>query len=275
MAVEFAFRKMEGLGNDFIVLDDRVPGTNGEFPMDAARAKRLCDRRLGVGADQILWLRKPKSKADVRMEVWNADGSTAEMCGNGIRAVALVLREGESARSEFDVETEAGLKRVSLQPKTGWVKVDMGVPQVADRAEKIQAAGREFEFVEVNVGNPHAVIFVPSLSEATDWKVWGAALEKHSRFPARTNVEFVEATESGARLVVRVWERGAGATLACGTGACAVGAAAVMRGVSPAGKPIQVVLPGGELEILWNGKGDSVWMTGPATEVYRGTYRIS
>lgn len=273
MTREFAFRKMEGLGNDFVVLDDRVPGPGGEFPMDAERAKRLCDRRRGIGADQVLWLRKSKSKADVRMEIWNADGSTAEMCGNGIRAVALVLREGEPTRTEFDVETEAGLKHVAIQSATGWVRVDMGVPSVGERPEKIQAAGREFEFMDVNVGNPHAVIFVPSLAEFTDWKVCGAALEKHSRFPARTNVEFVEARESGSRLEVRVWERGAGATLACGTGACAVAVAAVTRGLSKAGKPLRVVLPGGELEIVWNGLGESVWMTGPATEVYRGVYR--
>lgn len=263
------FVKMHGLGNDFVVID----GMSFFSPsMTAALATRLCDRRLGIGADQLLHLRRPHSqdssalRPDARMEIWNADGSTAEMCGNGIRAVALYLNKKYLNRREFSIETLAGLKTVFLEGD-GRVRVNMGVPQLSHGViADFAPSGYPSEYYEVNVGNPHAVFFVEDVSLVELERV-GPLVEKHERFPNRTNAEWVQ-FEGTSAIRVRVWERGAGATLACGTGACASAVAALASG--RAKSPLSVRLPGGELTIDWKGPGEPVWMIGPAAEVFRG-----
>jgi diaminopimelate epimerase len=279
------FTKMHGLGNDFIVLDDLRPETATDERLKSLLSQKtfiqkICDRRFGIGADQILWLRKPHEpgapgtgRRDVRMEILNADGSAAEMCGNGIRAVALYLnRHVFKNQTELRIETLAGVKTVSIEGDH--VRVDMGVPKlglgVANGGELISVDDQEFRFLEVNVGNPHAVIFTEKLS-AVPVEKWGPQIECHSRFPARTNVEFVK-VESPHELRVRVWERGAGITLACGTGACASAVAGLAS--RRLQNPVEVKLPGGSLKITWNGASTPVMMTGPATEVYRGSFSV-
>jgi diaminopimelate epimerase len=265
------FIKMQGLGNDFVVIDDlgRPPGL--AHAVDAGLARRICDRRFGVGADQVLWIRNPQARgADARMEILNADGSTAEMCGNGIRAVALHLfRNGPApGRARYAIETLAGLLAVEVHGDR--VRVDMGVPRVGPAAgETLAVDGRTLRFVEVNVGNPHAVFFVDDVA-AVALERLGPLVENHARFaPARTNVEFVEVTGRGS-IRVRVWERGAGVTLACGTGACASAVAALATG--RAHGRLTVGLPGGDLLIGWEGEGKPVLMEGPAEEVFRGEF---
>ncbi|MGZ3697011.1 MAG: diaminopimelate epimerase [Bdellovibrionota bacterium] len=262
-----AFIKMHGLGNDFVVIDDI--GKAKLTPMTAALAKKICDRRFGVGADQILWLKDAEDRSnDARMEILNADGSTAEMCGNGIRAVAVYLRDlGLSKGPHFHVETLAGIKKLSFQGTE--VTVDMGAPKIgAKEGELLEFAGQKLRFIEVNVGNPHAVFFVEHLDQ-TPVAEWGPRIEHHPRFPKRTNVEFVEITGAGA-IRVGVWERGAGITLACGTVACASAVATMATGRGKG--PLEVALPGGKLRISWGGEGQPVLMTGPAVEVFRGEF---
>ena len=255
---------MQGLGNDFIVIDDLNPAQNSKLTPKVAI--QLCDRRFGIGADQILWLRPPQdSTCTARMEILNSDGSIAEMCGNGIRAVAIYLAGPGNAHGSFQIETLAGIKTVNL--KAGLVDVDMGPPvMVAKGAESIEAGGVKFQFYEVSMGNPHAVIFTDNL-ENIDLAHVGPLLESHPRFPNKANIEFVQVL-SAHTIRARVWERGAGITLACGTGACAsaVAALATQRVQSP----VEVQLPGGNLSIRWDGDQGSVFMQGPAKEVYRG-----
>jgi diaminopimelate epimerase len=287
MARTLPFIKMHGLGNDFVVIDD-LDHAKAPIEITPELAARICDRRFGIGADQILWLRPPHSSAggavsasaavpgaqpevrpDARMEILNSDGSTAEMCGNGIRAVGLYLcSERFRGQRRLAIETLAGLKIIEAQGGDEF-RVDMGVPTVAARAEALALADRSVEFVEVNVGNPHAVIFVPNAREYPV-ETLGPEIERHSRFPKRTNVEFVE-MQGQAQALVRVWERGAGITLACGTGACASGVAAIATG--RAKSPVDIHLPGGRLRISW-APGQSVFMEGPATEVFRGEFRV-
>jgi diaminopimelate epimerase len=284
--MKIPFVKMHGLGNDFIVIDDfGVAGmARVTTPLDGASAVRLCDRRFGIGADQILWLKAAQdSSADVRMEILNSDGSVAEMCGNGIRAVALYFhhRMGKRGKPSYRVETLAGIKTVAVDQDQ--VVVDMGAPVLsggleANAGEAIEILGKTLRFYEVSMGNPHAVIFVE------DWaqfpvETFGPLIEKHPRFPKRTNVEFVKVL--GQRHVqVKVWERGSGLTLACGTGACASAVASLATGRAQG--EVQVELPGGSLFIDWkgnasgntNGTGQPVMMKGPAVEVFRGEIEI-
>lgn len=278
--MRFRFTKMHGLGNDFVIIDSRR-GRDEEqpgFTLDPSCAAKICDRRFGIGADQILWLLGPHDpSADLRMEIWNADGSTAEMCGNGIRAVALYVdRRAKAAKPEYRIETAAGMKLVRVNG--GLVTVDMGPPLLAGGAglsaegEAIELPGRseKLRFFEVGMGNPHAVFFVENAASVPVEQL-GPAVEHHSRFPKRTNVEFVQ-VEDRTTIRVRVWERGAGVTLACGTGACASAVAALATG--RARGPVRVRLPGGDLEIAWAGPGAPVFMTGPAVEVFSGEAEI-
>jgi diaminopimelate epimerase len=263
------FTKMHGLGNDFVVVDSFTTDLGG-LKLDGDLAKRLCFRRLGIGADQVLWLKKPQnpSAADVRMEVLNADGSSAEMCGNGIRAIALYLKKHSKLPGPtYRIETGAGIKVVELRPD-GLIRVDMGPARLGKlfkAGELVRAGSRQYVFHEVDLGNPHAVILVPD-AQAIDLEKDGPPIETAQRFPQRTNVEFVQVLGDWG-LKVRVWERGAGATLACGTGACASAVAAIALG--KAKNKVKVGLTGGELEIEWKA-GSPVYMTGPAVEVFRG-----
>lgn len=272
--MRFRFTKMHGLGNDFVVVEDQ-PG----FSLTPEKAALICDRRFGIGADQILWLRRPHDAgSDTRMEIWNADGSTAEMCGNGIRAVALFIdRRATPRKPEYRIETLAGVKTVWMRGDR--VRVDMGAPAlgpggagVPDGGEPVDLPGRSemLRFFEVSMGNPHAVFFVEDVARFAV-EQFGPLVEKHSRFPKRTNVEFVQ-VENDSTIRVRVWERGAGITLACGTGACASAVAALATGRVRG--PVRVRLPGGDLEIDWAGPGQSVFMTGPAVEVFSGEAEV-
>ena len=266
------FVKMHGLGNDFIVIDDFTRASDTR--LNSETGMKLCDRRHGIGADQILWLRKPhdSKSADLRMEIINNDGSIAEMCGNGIRAVALYLNQ-ITPKSSYRIETLAGIKIVEIRGDQ--VDVDMGEPQLkagfANAAgEHLTALGKTYSFFEVGMGNPHAIIFVDDVLKFPAGDV-GPAIEHLPRFPKRTNVEFVQIL--GPKLIrTRVWERGAGLTLACGTGACAAAAAAIALGKVT--MPLEVALPGGSLIIRWEGQGKSLFMKGPATEVFRGEIEI-
>lgn len=262
------FIKMHGLGNDFVVIDDLT--TQKLSPITPELARRLCDRRFGVGADQLLWLKPPQDpKHDSKLDILNSDGSTAEMCGNGIRAVALLLKT-KQPRASYTFETLAGVKTVRVQGEN--FQVDMGAPKLgSETGEKIQISSRDLTFFEVNMGNPHAVFFVNPVAQFPVTEL-GPQIERHPRFPQRTNVEFVEILNPSA-LHVRVWERGAGTTLACGTGACAAAVAALATGRVK--YPVEVRLPGGNLIIEWKGAGESVLMTGPAQEVFRGQFLCS
>lgn len=268
------FTKMQALGNDFIVIDSRGKTMEGLVGL----ALKLCHRRFGVGADQLLVLEDSDS-ADFRMRIFNADGGEVEMCGNGIRALAkYVWDRGLSDKDTLAIETLAGVIRPSR--KDGLVRVDMGEPELEGRRVPVNLDGRvidhpvkvddrRFPVTCVSMGNPHAVIFVES---ARDFPVsyYGPKIENHELFPNRINVEFVEVVNEGS-IRVKVWERGAGETMACGTGACASAVASNLKGLTE--KEVTVVLEGGELRIEWAGD-NHVFMTGPAEEVFEGEIKI-
>lgn len=267
------FWKMHGAGNDFIVAD--AIGQKISAPDELAR--RICERRFGVGADGLILMEK-SAIADARMRIFNSDGSEPEMCGNGIRCAAKFLYDGGFCRKEsVDIETLAGVKRILLHVRDGKaesVTVDMGEPVM--EAEKIPVNapsnqprlslfGREVNFFCVSMGNPHAVTFDLYPDEA-DFLRMGGLVEKHPLFPARTNVEFCR-VEDRENIHVKVWERGDGPTLACGTGSCAVLAAAVRLGLAE--RSAKLHLPGGTLHDQWL-ENNHILMTGPAETVFVG-----
>ncbi len=277
------FVKMHGLGNDFIVVNNIEENLEVEEERLPVLAVELCNRSFGIGADGLAIITSASAEAaSYGMRIFNPDGSEAEMCGNAIRCLSKYAWERQLVKSpKFLFETLAGLKEVEMLPsgdKVRAVRVGMGEPilnsseipvsgpsrRVID--EEIFAEGKQLFFSAVSMGNPHCVIFVPSL-EDIPWQEWGALLEKNPLFPARTNVEFVEIF-SPQQIRVKVWERGAGATLACGTGACAVVVAGVLTGRLDS--TVEVHLPGGFLKIQWE-EGDNVYMEGPAEEVFQGT----
>ena len=256
------FTKMQGLGNDYLYFW-------GEPENPAETARRLSDRHFGPGADGIITI-GPSDVADFRMRIFNADGSEAKMCGNGIRCVGkYVYDKGYTDKTRLTVETLSGIRALELHLCGGRVKsvsADMG-RALAGEDLKLTAEGEEIVCTPVNVGNPHAVLFVASAEEAP-LTTLGPVLEKHPAFPDGVNVEFVEVLTED-RLRMRVWERGSGVTLACGTGACASAAAAVQKGFCRAGEEIAVVLDGGTLKIRI-APDSGVTMTGPAEFVYEG-----
>ncbi len=272
------FTKMHGLGNDFVLIDCREESVSSRLSAVGELSRRLCHRRFGIGADQMLLL-FPSKSADFMMKIFNADGSEVEMCGNGIRCLAKYIWDrGFSAKGALSVETAAGIIRPE---KAGdMVKVDMGKPVLRARQIPVNLDGviknypviiygKEFRITCVSMGNPHAVIFVDSV-EGFDVKKYGPAIETHELFPKRTNVEFIEIM-GPERLKMRVWERGAGETMACGTGASAAAVAANLNGFSE--KKVTVGLVGGELGIEWSAN-NHVYMTGPAEEVFEGWMEI-
>jgi diaminopimelate epimerase len=266
------FTKMHGLGNDFVVL---VPAQIGDHDWPVL-ARRMCDRHFGIGADGIL-LVLPAASADFRMRMFNPDGSEAEMCGNGIRCFGKFMFESGFWRSpELSVDTLAGLQRLRLQVqdgKVGTVEVDMGLPEAPASDERliIGVNGEDLSLTQVSMGNPHAVAFLETPVEDYPLTAIGPLVEKDSAFPHRTNFEIVNVL-SRDRIRVRVWERGAGVTLACGTGACAAAVAARLRGHTD--ESVVVLLPGGDLRVAWPGPGESVLMTGPATTVFTGDWLL-
>ncbi len=257
------FTKMHGLGNDYLYV-------YGEVPEDiAALSQKLSDRHLGAGSDGMIYI-SPSNAADFKMRIFNADGSEAKMCGNGIRCVGkYVYDKGYTDKTRLSIETLSGVKSLALQIRGGKVRrvtVDMGTASVGEEKE-LRVGTQAVRGLPVSVGNPHFVVFVPD-AEAAPLKTIGPQIEKHPAFPEGVNVEFVQHTGEN-RLRMRVWERGSGVTMACGTGACAAAAAAVRKGLCARGAPIFVQLDGGTLEIEVEAS-ESVRMTGPAETVYEG-----
>ena len=260
-----AFTKMHGLGNDFVVLDTREQALP---PMTPALARALADRRTGIGCDQLILL-DGSDRADFRMRIFNADGGEVEACGNATRAVAML--HGEPAQ----IETAGGI--LAVRPGEGGAAVDMGEPRfewdAIPLAYAMDTAALPVGWDEleqpaaVNVGNPHAVFFVDNCDDV-DLEVLGPQIERDPLFPERINVN-VATVEDDENIRLRVWERGAGLTRACGTGACATAVAAMRRGLVQS--EVTVNLPGGALLIAWGDDG-RVTMTGPATESYRGSF---
>lgn len=273
------FVKMEGLGNDFILVDALKEDVSG---LDFKKlAPKLCHRHFGIGADGILLVLK-SDKANYRMQIFNPDGSEPQMCGNGIRCFARYVYETYEHKTVLSIETLAGIILPVLDPKNNLIEVDMGEPILAavkipvkekgDKVvnKKLKACDQEFTYTAVSMGNPHAVIFVDNV-KAIDLKTIGPEIENHELFPERTNVEFIEIVNKN-EIKMRVWERGAGETLACGTGACAAVVAGVLTGSTE--RAVKVHLPGGDLEIEWEADDNHVSMAGPAFEIFRGQVKI-
>ena len=257
------FTKMQGLGNDYLYVYGDVPENI------AAISQKLSDRHFGAGSDGMIYI-SSSDKADFKMRIFNADGSEAKMCGNGIRCVGkYVYEKGYTDKTRLSIETLSGVKTLDLQIRSGKVKsvtVDMGKVTVGEEKE-IAVGGQTVCGIPVSVGNPHFVVFVPDAQTAPLQTV-GPLIEKHPSFPEGVNAEFVQATGNN-QLRMRVWERGSGVTMACGTGACAASAAAVHKGLCRHSVPISVQLDGGTLEIQVDPAG-FVRMTGPAETVYEG-----
>jgi diaminopimelate epimerase len=266
-AAPLPFLKMHGLGNDFVVIDAR----GRPDPATPALARALGDRHRGVGFDQLAVIRDPEGDETARIDFWNADGGRAGACGNATRCVADVLM-AESGASAVTLRSDFGLLR-ARRGAGGLVTVDMGAPVFDWRAIPLADAADTDALPlpgapsAVSMGNPHCVFFVDDAG-AAPLTTLGPEIERHPLFPERTNVEFVQALDRG-RVRARVWERGAGVTLACGSGACAIVAAGVRRGLLD--RRVDVVLDGGTLGIEWPGEGAGVLMTGPVTRVFAAT----
>ncbi|WP_027363642.1 diaminopimelate epimerase [Desulfotruncus alcoholivorax] len=281
------FTKVQGLGNDFVLVNMEEVSLEEEKKLTgnlAEMAIKICDRHFGVGADGLVLLR-PSQKADIAMQIINSDGSEAEMCGNAIRCIAKYAYErGLSGKTTMKVETAAGIMVPELiieGSEVTAVRVDMGVPRLEREQipmtgpagqvinESLEAGGKVYHITAVSMGNPHCIIFVPDV-HAVPLESLGPVIETHNVFPRKTNVEFVQVINDH-EVRMRVWERGAGQTLACGTGACATAVAAALNGLT--GRKVRVQLYAGPLDIEWAGDG-RVYMTGPAQEVFTGNYPV-
>ena len=274
------FTKMHGLGNDYIY----VNAFEEKIADPSALAKKISDRHFGVGSDGLVLI-APSDVADFQMIMFNADGSQGEMCGNASRCVAkYVYDRGMTDKTVVTLETLGGIKVLHMTTRGGKVqsvRVDMGAPKTdcenvpcllgegIVKKAKITALDREFEITPVNTGNPHGVIFLDEPVEEFDIYKYGPVLECHPAFPKKANIEFVNVLSPG-RLRMRVWERGSGVTLACGTGSCAVLVAANLNGLCA--RKAAVVLDGGELNNEWDEESGHVFMTGPAAFVFDGEY---
>ncbi|MBO4565721.1 MAG: diaminopimelate epimerase [Bacteroidales bacterium] len=267
--MQLSFTKMQGLGNDYIYVD----ASRFSIADPAALSIRLSDRHFGIGSDGLVLI-GPGRDADFSMRMFNADGSEGKMCGNAARCIArYVYEKGLTDKNVITLETASGIKVLRLNfaasGKLDSVTVDMGEYELIERAPAgVQACGREWRGVGVSMGNPHYVIFVDD-AEAVDVAAVGSVIERLPVFPGGTNVEFVSRLADG-RLRMRVWERGSGITLACGTGACATAAAASLRGIPTS--PVALVMDGGTLGISVSGR--QILMTGPAVTVFDGTIEI-
>jgi diaminopimelate epimerase len=280
------FAKYEGLGNDFILIDDRDKSDPSLTP---EQSERLCNRNFGIGGDGVIFaLKAPEGEDyDFTMRIYNSDGSEPEMCGNGIRCFAQFLKDLGEDQESYRIKTLAG-PIIPVMNDDGTITVDMGEPildgptvptTLAPNAEHNSVLeqthtcnGKEWKISAVSMGNPHAIIFVDDLEKDIDFEKDGPALESDTgAFPAKTNVEFVQVM-SPSHLKMKVWERGAGPTLACGTGTCALVVAAIRAGKVPrAGKEgVRVTLPGGDLFIEWREENNKIYMSGPATFSFKG-----
>ena len=272
------FTKWQGCGNDFLLIDCR----ENELADYGAFAKKSCDRHFGVGGDGVLVI-LDSDKADFRMRIFNADSSEAEMCGNGIRCFARYLYDNHiTDKKKFTVETGAGILVPEIVEKAGkvtGVRVDMGEPVLeADKIpmagygnrrvvnEPVEVAGRKWNITGVSMGNPHCVVFVDDI-KTTPIEEVGPIFEVQERYPKKTNTEFVQVLDR-QHMRMRVWERGAAITLACGTGACATLTAAVLNGKTD--RRAEITLDGGKLDIEWSEKDNHIYMTGPAVQVFAG-----
>ena len=269
------FSKMHGLGNDFIVID----AIHQQVELTSAQIQFLADRHFGIGCDQLLLVETPSTnKVDFKYRIFNADGSEVEQCGNGVRCFArFVYDRGLTDKDTIAVETASGVIFPSLQIN-GDVRVDMGLPQfepikipfhVEQQAKTYSLPllnGQTREIGAVSMGNPHAVIVVDNIKTA-DVETIGPIIESHDQFPERVNVGFMEVVNP-SQIRLRVYERGVGETKACGTGACAAVVSGIQQGLLS--REVQVSLPGGKLTISWPDDQSSVWMTGPATQVFDG-----
>ncbi|MPZ70365.1 MAG: diaminopimelate epimerase [Actinobacteria bacterium] len=274
------FSKYQGIGNDFVMIAD----PDDQITLDPEMVRHLCDRRFGIGGDGVIRVAPGDSDSELFMDYVNSDGSIGEMCGNGIRCLALFARaEGLTSASEIKVGTRAGVKTVTIL-EDGDVRVDMGPPEFDPKDipvdwsgdplhAKIELEDAVVEAACLSMGNPHAVVFVDE-PDLVPLSTIGPAIEKHAMFPKGANAEFA-VVESPERVRMRVWERGAGETLACGTGACAVAVAS--RLLRDTAEVVTVVLPGGELVVEWSGSpgdGTSVFMTGPAVKSFEGEIEL-
>ena len=275
------FTKMQGIGNDYVYVNCLQETI--ENPSELA--KKISDRHYGVGSDGLIMI-NPSDKADFEMEMYNADGSRGEMCGNGIRCVAKYVYDyGLTDKTSISVETLAGIKYLDLTVED-WkgvlVKVDMGkrmlrpeeVPVVSEKEEVIDEPitvdGQEYRMTCVSMGNPHAVVFIDQDVKEFPLETVGVKFENHERFPKRVNTEFVNVLDRHTAQM-RVWERGSGETLACGTGACAVAVACALNGLTE--DEVTVKLLGGDLQIKWDREKNTVYMTGPAEVVFDGEWK--
>lgn len=285
------FSKYHGLGNDFILIDDRDRTTPS---LTSTQAAQLCHRNFGIGADGVIFALQSSSSTsttvyDFAMRIYNSDGSEPEMCGNGIRCFAQFLKDIGANAPSYTIDTLAGTILPVLNDDET-ITVDMGEPilnalevptTLQSNAEhdsvveqSLDCNGKSWKVSCVSMGNPHAIVFVNNLETDIDFTKDGPALESAICFPARTNVEFVQVLAPD-HLKMKVWERGAGPTLACGTGACALTVAAIRANKIPAGQPVRVSLPGGDLIIDWrNDTNNKVYMTGPATFAFSGQVRV-
>jgi len=266
---------MHGIGNDFIVID----AINQQVALSASQIRLLADRRYGIGCDQLLLVEKPSKPAvDFKYRIFNADGGEVAQCGNGARCFARFVHDnGLTDKTTIAVETASGVIYPSLK-SGGEVTVDMGLPRflpldipfVSDTQSITYhlpiVAGQDVEIGIVSMGNPHAVLLVDDIKKA-EVNTLGAIIERHHQFPERVNVGFMEVVNP-KKINLRVFERGAGETLACGTGACAAVVSGIQRGLLA--RQVKVNLPGGELVIEWSNDNASVWMTGPTTHVFDG-----
>jgi diaminopimelate epimerase len=268
------FTKMHGLGNDFVMID----AINQSVTLTPEQVRRLADRRFGVGCDQVLIVERPtRADVDFRYRIFNADGGEVEQCGNGARCFARFVRDrGLTAKSAIAVETLAGVIYPEIEPD-GAVTVNMGVPRFEPRDVPFEANARQPVYdldvdgaavpvTVLSMGNPHAVQIVAD-TERVPIATQGPRIEHHSRFPKRVNAGYMQVLDR-SHVRVRVWERGAGETLACGTGACAAVVAGRLRGLLD--EKVEVRVRGGTLQISWHGEGAPVMMTGPAVSVFDG-----
>ena len=271
------FTKMQGLGNDYVYMD----AIHQKIENESSLAQFVSNRHFGIGSDGLILICK-SDVADFKMRMFNSDGSEAEMCGNGIRCVGkFVYDKGLTDKTTVTVETLAGIKTLELNTKEGkveTVKVDMGepilspkeIPVISDEEPvknlMLEAEGRKFKFTCVSMGNPHAITEVEDTGKF-DVEKYGKVLEVDKAFPNKTNVEFIQIVDKN-HVKMRVWERGAGETLACGTGACATAVACYLNGKTD--KNVEVELLGGKLYIEWNEENNHIYMTGPAVTVFEG-----
>jgi diaminopimelate epimerase len=275
--MRIAFTKMHGVGNDFVVFD-----APPDSLLEPASLRGLADRRTGIGFDQALVLEAPRRAGTaVFYRVFNSDGDEVEQCGNGARCIAALLhRRGVTREGRVTLGSPAGVVEARVNGAAN-VSVDMGVPNFDPRSlpfdapaqadtYPLEVEGRTLEIGAVSLGNPHAVLTVASV-EAAPVATLGPAIERHPRFPRRVNVGFLEIVERG-HLKLRVYERGAGETLACGTGACAAAAVARSRGLIDA--EVRVEVRGGELRVNWAGRGEHIWLSGPAEVSFEGQVEV-